>query len=95
MVVDDVVCLLCLQRQQRMVRTQSEREKRAALTIESYYTRYREVRRRGSGRGQCGSGDKQMEDSGRYVHTKVQMRQREPESEDKQDQVTNSQTETQ
>ena len=34
-----------------MVRAQSEREKRAALTIESYYTRYREVGRRGSGRG--------------------------------------------
>ena len=31
-----------------MVRAQSEREKRAALTIESYYKRYREV---GGGRG--------------------------------------------
>ena len=31
-----------------MVRAQSEREKRAALTIENYYKRYREV---GRGRG--------------------------------------------
>ena len=41
-----------------MVRAQSEREKRAALTIESYYKRYREVGggRGGEGRGRGGNG---------------------------------------
>ena len=45
-----------------MVRAQSEREKRAALTIESYYKRYREV---GGGRGGGGEGEERVGREGR------------------------------
>ena len=45
-----------------MVRAQSEREKRAALTIESYYKRYREV---GGGRGGGGGREERVGRGGR------------------------------